>query len=62
MFTTGQWIFALFFLIAFIVVMIYSYRRDKKLHKKQYKGSIWILLGFIIFIGLLLAIKTWLKH
>ncbi len=61
MFTTGQLLFALLFFIAFIFVMIYSYRGDKKLHKKQYKGSLWILVGFIVFIAFLLAIKTYLK-
>ncbi len=62
MFTTGQLVFAALFFIAFVIVMIYSYRGDKKLHKKQYKGSLWILLGFIIFIILLLALKTALKQ
>ncbi|SRX53985.1 hypothetical protein [Aequorivita sp. CIP111184] len=61
MFTTGQLVFAILFFIVFVFVMIYSYRGDKKLHKKQYKGSLWILLGFIAFIIFLLAIKTYLK-
>lgn len=61
MFSTGQLIFALFFAIVFIIVMIFSYRKDKKLHKKHYKGSFWILVGFIVFVGLLMAIKTYLK-
>jgi len=62
MFTTGQLVFALLFFIAFIFIMIYSYRGDKKLHKKQYKGSLWILVGFIAFILFLLAVKTYLKN
>ncbi|OAB75793.1 hypothetical protein ULVI_15060 [Cochleicola gelatinilyticus] len=62
MFTTGQWYFALFFVIAFIAIMIFSYRKDKKLHKKQYKGSFWILIGFLVFVGLLLLAKYLLKH
>lgn len=61
MFSTGQWIFAAIFAIGFILIMLYSYRRDKKLHKKYYKGSLWILIGFIVFILLLLAIKTYVK-
>nr|WP_255592724.1 hypothetical protein [Marixanthomonas sp. SCSIO 43207] len=61
MFSTGQWIFAAIFAIGFILIMLYSYRRDKKLHKKYYKGSLWILIGFIVFILLLLAIKTYIK-
>lgn len=62
MFSTGQLVFALLFFIAFVGVLIFSYRGDKKLHKKQYKGSIWILVGFVVFIFVLLAIKNYLKH
>lgn len=62
MFSTGQLVFALLFFIAFVGVLIFSYRGDKKLHKKQYKGSIWILVGFVVFILVLLAIKNYLKH
>jgi uncharacterized membrane protein YhaH (DUF805 family) len=62
MFSTGQWMFALFFTIAFVVIMIYSYRRDLKLHKKYYKGSFWVLIGFLVFIALLVCAKSFLKH
>lgn len=57
MFTTGQWIFAGFFLIAFVILLIYSYRGDKRMHQKYYKGSKWVLIGFLVFIGLLFVIK-----
>ena len=62
MFSTGQLIFAGLFIIAFVIVMIFSYRKDIKLHKKYYKGSIYVLIGFIIFILLLFFIKTRLNH
>jgi len=62
MFSTGQLIFAFLFVIAFIGIMILSYRKDKKLHNKQYKGSIWVLVGFIIFVIFLFFLKGWLKH
>ena len=61
MFSTNQLIFAICFVIAFVIVIILSYRKDKKLDKKYYKGSIWILVGFVVFVLLLLAIKTYLK-
>ncbi len=61
MFSTGQWIFAAIFFIAFVAVIIYSYRKDLVLHKKYYKGSIYVLFGFIAFIILLFAIKEYLK-
>ncbi len=62
MFSTAQLVFALIVFIAFIILMIYSYRGDKKLHKKQYKGSIWVLVGFILFILLLMAMKAYFKQ
>ncbi len=61
MFSTGQLIFALFFVVAFIIVMIFSYRKDKQLHQKYFKGSKWILVGFILFVLFLLAAKLLLK-
>lgn len=57
MFTKGQWIVAILFIIAFTVLMIYTYSKDKKLHKTYYKGAFWVLLGFILFIVFLFGIK-----
>ena len=62
MFSTGQLIFAALFFIAFVVIIAFSYRKDKKLHKKNYQGVIWILLSFIIFIIILFIIKYFLKN
>ncbi len=62
MFSTGQLIFGLIFFVAFVFIMIFSYRGDKKLHKKYYKGSFWVLIGFIIFVSFLWLLKTYLKH
>ena len=61
MFSTGQLGFAIFFVIAFIAIIIYSYRKDLPLHKKYYKGSYRVLLGFLVFIALLIAAKFALK-
>ncbi len=61
MFSQGQLIFAVFFVIAFIILMIFSYRKDIKLHRKYYKGSLFILIGFIVFIILLFALKIYLQ-
>jgi len=57
MFSKGQLIFAICFAIAFITALVYTYRKDLKLHRQYYKGSIWILIAFISFIGLIAAIK-----
>jgi len=61
MFSTGQLIFAAFFFVAFIAAMIYSYRKDIALHKKYYNGSMYVLLGFIVFILLLFLVKEYLR-
>jgi len=62
MFTQGQLIFALCFIVVFVGVMIYAYRKDLTLHKKYYKGSYWILLAFLAFIAILFFVKTFTKE
>ncbi|WP_375325079.1 hypothetical protein [Flagellimonas sp. GZD32] len=62
MFSTGQLIFAILFFIAFVVIVSLSYKKDKKLHKKNYKGVVWILISFITFIIILFLIKYFLKN
>ena len=57
MFSQGQITFGILFAIAFIIFMIIAYRKDLKLHKRYFKGSTWVLLAFIGFIGLIAAIK-----
>lgn len=61
MFSTGQLIFAGIFILVFIIVMIYSYRKDLQLHRKYYKGTIYILIGFLLFMALLFVIKIYLN-
>jgi len=61
MFSRGQLIFAALFFIAFVVVTVLSYKKDKALHKKYYKGSIWVLVGFLVFIAFLFFIKYFVK-
>ncbi|WP_010134203.1 hypothetical protein [Ochrovirga pacifica] len=39
MFSTGQIYFAIFFVVAFTAAMIWSYRKDLKLHKIHYKNA-----------------------
>ncbi|WP_339753285.1 hypothetical protein [uncultured Winogradskyella sp.] len=57
MFSTGQLIFGILFFIAFAIVIAYQYRKDFKLHKKYYKGTVWVLIAFIGFISMIAAIK-----
>jgi cbb3-type cytochrome oxidase subunit 3 len=62
MFTTGQIYFAIFFIIVFVAAMIYVYRKDFLQHKRYYKGSYKVLIGFLAFIALLFFIKFYLKE
>lgn len=62
MFSQGQLIFGLCFFIAFVIIMIFAYRKDLKLHKIFYKGNYKVLLVFILFIAILFVIKIFLKR
>ncbi|MEQ8219712.1 MAG: hypothetical protein RH981_15840 [Arenibacter sp.] len=62
MFSKGQLIFAGLFFVAFVAIIIFSYLKDKKLHKKNYQGVQWVGLFFIIFIIILFLIKFFLKN
>jgi len=62
MFSQGQIVFALFFLVVFVIAMIAMYRKDARLHQLHYKGSIWVLIGFLLFIGLLFMLKSILNY
>ncbi len=57
MFSQGQLLFAAFFVIVFAIVMVISYRKDLNLHRRYYKGSLFILIGFLLFIVALFIIK-----
>jgi uncharacterized membrane protein YoaK (UPF0700 family) len=57
MFSTGQLIFGLLFFIVFVIAVASQYRKDKKIHKAHYKGSVWILIAFISFIALIVTVK-----
>lgn len=57
MFTKGQLIFAIFFVIIFTITIIISYRIDNVYLKKNYKGVVWVLVGFIVFFSLLVILK-----
>nr|WP_238934550.1 hypothetical protein [Aurantibacter crassamenti] len=61
MFSKGQIIFAVLFIIVFAVAIWYAYKGDGQLHARNYKGVKWVALTFIIFIGTLFVIKNLLK-
>ncbi len=57
MFSNGQLLFAVFFVIAFSGIIIFTYRKDFKRHQIHFKGSFKILLTFITAIIILFFIK-----
>jgi len=61
MFSNGQLLFAIFFVIAFSAILIYTYGKDFKGHQLHYKGSFKILLSFIAAIFILFMIKYFNK-
>ncbi|WP_339895922.1 hypothetical protein [uncultured Algibacter sp.] len=61
MFSKGQIIFGIIFFIVFAIIIAYTYRKDFKLHKRFYAGSVWVLIAFIAFILFISAIKFFFK-
>lgn len=60
MFSRGQLIFGAIFAFAFIILMIWSYRKDVKLHKLYYK-RVWIVgIGIFLAIALFATLTFWL--
>jgi cytochrome bd-type quinol oxidase subunit 1 len=52
MFSKGQLIFAALFVIAFTILMIWSYRKDIKIHKKHYKNSFVVIIAVFLIIAI----------
>nr|WP_298947053.1 hypothetical protein [uncultured Polaribacter sp.] len=62
-FTTGRIVFMIFFIIAFIALMVYSYRKDIKNHERYYKNAgkkVLIYGGLIVII--FMAIRFFTGH
>ena len=57
MFSNGQLLFGLIFFILFIIIVSISYKKDLKKLNGSYKGIKWVLIGFIIFITVLVILK-----
>jgi hypothetical protein len=58
----GHWVFALLFAVAFIGIIIWSFKKDKGIHLRQYQNSgiIALILGGGVF--LLILIKIAMRH
>lgn len=62
MFSQGQIIFGVIFFIAFVIGIVFMYRKDITTHNTYYKGSYKVLIGFLLFVAFLFAIKIYGKH
>jgi len=58
MFTTGRIIFTCLFIVAFVIVMIFSYKKDASNNKIHYRNTAgYVALGILVVIGLLFLSK-----
>jgi len=48
MFSFGQLIFGICFFVVFVMIVILSYKADKKQQPQYFMGSYKILIGFLI--------------
>ncbi len=62
MFSTGQLIFAAVFVLVFTWILIISYKKDRNLHLKNYRGVKWIGVVFVLFVIILFGLKYLLKN
>ena len=58
MFTEGQIIFALSFIIIFSIIIFLSYKKDINFLNKTYEGVKWVLVGFVVFFIILVYLKS----
>lgn len=62
LFTPGRLAFALCFIAAFAIALIWGYRTDKKERESNYKGSTKIAITVFILLGLLVSLVKVLKY
>jgi cbb3-type cytochrome oxidase subunit 3 len=62
MFTGGRIIFALVFLVVFIIGMLYAYRKDIKTSRLHFSKSYLIIIGILLIFSslfLIIKVKSW---
>jgi len=61
-FTKGQLYFALFFVIAFVIAMVWSYTKDKK-HRHYYYKDVWkVGLAVVLVIAIFATLAFWIHE
>lgn len=56
MFTSGRILFTVIFVVVFAGVLVWSYRKDLRNLREQYRKSYLVLVGLLTFVTLLLLI------
>ena len=58
MFSSGQKIFALPFMVIFLIVVVVQFYKDKQKSKNLFKGTYWVLISIMtVIIGYILLTK-----
>ncbi len=58
MFSQGQKIFALIFIISFLVILTFQFLKDRKRNKSLFKGTYWVLIAIMaLMLGYLILTK-----
>ncbi|KJS07526.1 MAG: hypothetical protein VR77_00440 [Flavobacteriales bacterium BRH_c54] len=58
MFSQGQKIFALIFIVSFLVILTFQFLKDRKRNKTLFKGTYWVLIAIMaLMLGYLLLTK-----
>lgn len=58
MFTDGQKIFAILFIVAFIVIIGYQFYKDQQRNKTLFEGTYWVLITiFGVILGYIILTK-----
>ncbi|MDC3029821.1 hypothetical protein OA183_00325 [Flavobacteriales bacterium] len=59
--TQGHWIFAAIFAFSFVCYLIWSYRKEIKLHKIHYRGSSLFILSVIVIAFVIYVFRGYMK-
>jgi uncharacterized membrane protein len=59
MFSSGQKLFAIIFIVAFVILIGYQFYKDSKKNKELFKGTYWVLIAVVtVMIGYVLLNKA----
>jgi hypothetical protein len=55
--TTGHWIFAGVFMVLFMGYLVWSYRKDLRVHKLHYSGVLYFFGSLVVVLFLIYVFK-----